>query len=236
MDDATRGYFASIERHFVERRGRPLLLSPADVARVVRWHADGIPLKAVLDGIDVHFERIVRRGKAPRRAVTLAYIEDDVLDAWAGARQRRLGRSAPGVASAPEPIATTGEHARLVGELEAAAARLASGADADRALAPSIVEAVTKLRGKAALFDATAADHDEERAEDHLRRLEKSLLTAARAALGPDVDAIESRVEAELADKRARMGEGPWHRVRLKLVDKAIRERFAIPRLSLFYT
>src|SRR6185369_5809960 len=101
MDAATQAYFRAVEEHFIRRRGRPLLLSPADVRRVGEWHAAGIPLATVVEGIDIHFDRMERRGRAPRRAVTLAFVDDDVLDAWAGARHRRTGRGAPAGEAAP---------------------------------------------------------------------------------------------------------------------------------------
>jgi hypothetical protein len=237
VQDEAREFFGAVEEHFVRRRGRPLLLSPGDVSRVARWHADGIPLKAVIDGIDLHFDRMARRGKAPRRAVTLAYLEDDVLDAWAGVRQRRLGRRTGATeAAAPEPLATPDEHRRLVEELEAAAKRLAASAGEPEAkLVAAVAAGAAKLRGKAGLFDAADPDHDEQRAEEHLRRLEKSLLTSGREALGPALFAVEAEVEREIADKRARMGEASWQRVRGQLVDKRVRERFGLPRLSLLY-
>ena len=44
-----------------------LLLSPADVRRVATWLADGIPLAAVLEGIDLHFDRLARRDRLSYR-------------------------------------------------------------------------------------------------------------------------------------------------------------------------
>ena len=48
--------------------------------------------------------------------------------------------------------------------------------------------------------------------------------------------ALEAEVSAELADKRERMSDATHERVSGHLVDKRLRERFGIPRLSLFYT
>jgi hypothetical protein len=233
VEQGEREYFEAIERRFIERRGRPLLLSPEDVARASEWHAAGIPLEAVLEGIDIHFDRMTRRGRAPRRAVTLAYVEDDVTDAWAAGKQRRLGRSADegGVSGADASL-----HAALVASLLAAAERL--GGTSPRAeVAEALRASAKKLEAKASLFDVAAPDHDPQKTEDHLRRLEKSLLTAAREALGHDpLAALEAEVAAELADKRARMAEATYARVSGHLLDKRLRERFGIPRLSLFYT
>lgn len=243
MDHEAQTYFRAVEQHFVERRGRPLLLSPDDVRRVARWHETGIPLPAVREGIDIHFDRLSRRGRAPRRAVTLAYCEDDVLDAWSGARRRRLGArptSAGTVAEAPAEAGTLagpGEHARLVAALHDAAARLrARGEGADADLAGAVLEAAAKLDRKAELFDPAREEHDEQRAEDHLRRLERSLLKRLEQVLGAErVQALADEVAEAAADKRDALGEAGWERVRAQLVARRVREHCQLPRLSIFY-
>lgn len=238
MDEATQQYFRAVEERFIERRGKALLLSPGDVARVADWHRQGIPLEAVLEAIDVHFERMQRRERAPRRAVTLAYLEDEVLDAWAGVRRRKLGRPAPaaGSGAAPTVLATRDEHARACAALRAAAERLAAGGDLERRLGEAVTAGLAKLEAKAGLFDETKPEHDDERAEDHLRRLERSILEHAREALGAGaVEALAADVLASLGDKRARMDPKALERAMTQLVDRSLRERLGIPRLSLFY-
>src|SRR5947209_9960848 len=51
-------YFTEIEEHFQRARGTSLfLLSPLDWALVESWKNAGIPLAAVLRGIDAAFEK-----------------------------------------------------------------------------------------------------------------------------------------------------------------------------------
>ena len=57
-------YFTEIEEHFQRRRGTLLLLSPLDWALMETWKDAGIPLEAVLRGIDATFDKWERR---PRR-------------------------------------------------------------------------------------------------------------------------------------------------------------------------
>lgn len=235
VTEAEKDYFRSIEERFAARRGRPLILSPADVARATDWFRQGIPVEAVLEAIEVHFERLARREREPRRAVTLAYLEDEVTDAWAGAKRRRLG-SRPRTESEPalHALATRAEHARLAQALREAASRLAAGGDAD--LAAIVERALGKLEAKAELFDETAATHDDERAEDHLRRLEKSMLDKAREAIGAEAAGqLEQQAAAALAGKLERMDERARERAAAQLMDRSLRERLGVPRLSLFY-
>src|SRR4029077_1142972 len=60
-------YFTEIEEHFQRARGTSLfLLSPLDWALVESWKNSGVPLEAVLRGIDAAFEKMARpQGKNP---------------------------------------------------------------------------------------------------------------------------------------------------------------------------
>src|SRR5437763_7858379 len=61
MQDTERNYFnyfTEIEEHFQKARGTSLfLLSPLDWALIEAWKNGGIPLEAVLRGIDAAFEK-----------------------------------------------------------------------------------------------------------------------------------------------------------------------------------
>jgi hypothetical protein len=51
-------YFTKVEEHFQSARGTDLfLLSPRDFALIESWKTSGVPLEAVLRGIDVAFEK-----------------------------------------------------------------------------------------------------------------------------------------------------------------------------------
>ena len=75
-------YFTEIEEYFWRKRGAHLLVSPLDWAIVETWQSAGIPLDAVLRGIDSAFESYQRsRRGAGRPLKSLAYCVDAVLDA-----------------------------------------------------------------------------------------------------------------------------------------------------------
>ncbi|MFM2126490.1 MAG: hypothetical protein RL328_2941, partial [Acidobacteriota bacterium] len=74
-------YFTEIEEHFQRARGTGLfLLSPVDWALIEAWKNAGIPLEAVLRGIDVAFEKW--RARPPRARLhqvnSLAYCTQAV--------------------------------------------------------------------------------------------------------------------------------------------------------------
>ncbi len=101
-------YFTEIEEYFWRKRGAHLLVSPLDWAIVETWQRAGIPLDAVLRGIDSAFESYQRSRRAAGRPLkSLAYCVDAVLDAAAqqtgGGGGRRARGQAPR-ATAAEPF------------------------------------------------------------------------------------------------------------------------------------
>src|SRR5712692_1471743 len=86
-------YFTEIEEYFWRKRGAHLLVSPLDWAIVETWQKAGIPLPAVLKGIDRAFESYQRsrRGAGGRQLKSLAYCVEAVLDAAAQDQEGAAG-------------------------------------------------------------------------------------------------------------------------------------------------
>src|SRR5207244_8056283 len=73
-------YFTEIEEHFQRARGTALfLLSPLDWALIETWKDAGIPLEAVLRGIDAAFEKWHSRKKKLHNVNSLAYCAQAVF-------------------------------------------------------------------------------------------------------------------------------------------------------------
>ena len=58
-----------------------LICSPLDWALMEMWKEAGIPLEAVLRGIDAAFDKYDRRVKKTRKVNSLAYCQQEVLSA-----------------------------------------------------------------------------------------------------------------------------------------------------------
>ena len=86
-------YFTEIEEHFQRRRGTLLLLSPLDWALMETWKNAGIPLEAVLRGIDDTFEKWERRPKRFQKVNGLAYCSQAVLTAVEEMKEAAVGAS-----------------------------------------------------------------------------------------------------------------------------------------------
>ena len=84
-------YFTEIEEHFQRRRGTLLLLSPLDWALMETWKDAGIPLEAVLRGIDATFEKWERRPKRFQKVNGLAYCSQEVLTSAEEMKEAAVG-------------------------------------------------------------------------------------------------------------------------------------------------
>lgn len=84
-------YFSEIEDAFCSRRNAPLLLSPLDFEKVAGWHAAGIPVGVVRDGIGRYFEKLDKRKTPSRKAICVSFAEDCVLKALEEHRQAMIG-------------------------------------------------------------------------------------------------------------------------------------------------
>ena len=117
-------YFTEIEEYFWRKRGAHLLVSPLDWAIVETWQKAGIPLGAVLKGIDRAFESWgrSRRAAGGRQLKSLAYCVDAVLDAAEEAQEAAVG-AGPEVKSS-RPAAEPFSRQELKSYIERNAARL----------------------------------------------------------------------------------------------------------------
>src|SRR5690242_3417148 len=90
-------YFTEIEERFQQRRGSLLMLSTLDWALIETWREAGIPLEAVLRGIDdafdKHDQRVRRSVGRVRRVNGLAWCAQSVMKATEQAMEAAVGAS-----------------------------------------------------------------------------------------------------------------------------------------------
>lgn len=232
-------YFTEIEEYFWRKRGAHLLVSPLDWAIVETWQKAGIPLEAVLKGIDRAFESWgrSRRAAGGRQLKSLAYCVDAVLDAAAEAQEAAAG-SGPEVKH-ERPAAEPFSRVELRKYLERNAARLQSAAEKERtihaALAVRLEETAKRLEETMPPAEATGA-LDLEDLERRLTVLEDKLT----ATLSADVDeevflAIRREMDRSLSPYRRKMSVGQLAQLERQYTQKRLFEHFGVPRLSLFY-
>ena len=232
-------YFTEIEEYFWRKRGAHLLVSPLDWAIVETWQKAGIPLAAVLKGIDRAFESWgrSRRAAGGRQLKSLAYCVDAVLDAAAEAQETAAG-SGPEVESA-RPAAEPFSREELKQYLARNQSRLRASAEKHRAahaaLSARLDDTAKRLEEMAPIVEAPGA-LDLEDFERRLTILEEKLT----AALSADADedsllAIRREMDRSLAPYRRKMSAEQLAQLERQYTQKRLFEHFDVPRLSLFY-
>lgn len=215
-------YFTEVEEHFQKARGSGFfLLSPLDWALIETWKNSGIPLEAVLRGIDRAFEKSRSRpSKARRQVNSLAYCAQAVAEeAQALAEAGEGGHTGAAAESAPFTLE----------ELEAHLRRIADGTRAKG------------LEDIAASLDAIAAEAGAhygklQELEQRLTVLEEKALAWLRAA-ARDEDLLEARrsMEFELRPYRSKFTADQLARLERQFLDRWMFERSGLPRYSIFY-
>ncbi len=227
-------YFTEIEERFQQRRGTVLLLSTLDWALIEMWQEAGIPLEAVLRGIDAAFDKYEARQKRARmqRVNGLAWCAQAVMQAAVEMNEAATGSA---VATAVEEESGF-EHERVATHLATAAEALDRATVADeacRATAARLRELAAEVRGGG---EGSAATVNLEGLERSLTVLEEKLYAALRAA-APEalLVGLKEHAALELAPYRSRMGAVQLRQVEQQFERKQLLVHYNLLRLSLFY-
>jgi hypothetical protein len=226
-------YFTEIEEHFQRGRGTILMLSTLDWALIETWKDAGIPLEAVLRGIDATFEKYNARPSKSRRVNGLAYCSQEVLAAAEDMKEASVGAaSAPAAVKGFDAVEIAGFLRRNAAELESAKLPSRPG------ISPGTVaqEISATLRSMAVEIENKSATSRLEDLERKLTVLEEKLFAVLLAAI-PDDDAVAVRAQADrdLAPYRSKMPAAQIEQLQKQYAHKKLLEKYGLPRLSLFY-
>jgi hypothetical protein len=224
-------YFTEIEEHFQRRRGSLLLLSTLDWALIETWREAGVPLEAVLRGIDGAFDKYdVRKGRARVRRINgLAYCAQEVMTAVEDMKEASVGA---------EPAARANASAGF--EPERIAAHLGSCAQQidGAGLTGLVGEIAHPIAGslRAVAEEVKTGAPNLEELERRLTVMEEKLFSAMLAGTA-EADLVVMREESSraLAAYRSRMQTAQIRQVEQQFLHKRLLEKYGLPRLSLFY-
>lgn len=205
----TDDYFLEIESHFAQRRNTPFILSAKDWALMKKWREEGVPLPVVIEAIDQVFERNETSGR--RKVISsLSYCRHAVKELWEERRELQICDGEP------------------VPEENAAELLEALAADVELSQAPAALASSTATEVRA-LEREKSVPRIEELLIDLERRMDEQIL----AVLPPDErTAIETTAAAALG--ATRLDEKTRQRTLEANRRRIIRERFSLPRLTLF--
>lgn len=220
-------YFTEIEEHFQRRRGSILLLSTLDWALIDTWREAGIPLVAVLRGIDDAFDKYeARQTRASqtrsrmRKVNGLAWCAQAVMEAVEAMQEAAVG-------GAPIPAESPGlEQERIARHLRTAAANFGAAS----ATIPPLNEIVARLEQLACQPLAN------EELERHLSALEEKLFAVLLTHTpAEELEHMREQAARELAPYRSRMQALQIRQIEQQFLRRRLLERYDLPRISLFY-
>ena len=215
-------YFTEIEEHFQRARGTSLfLLSPLDWALIETWKNSGVPLEAVLRGIDAAFEKWRAKKSRMQMVNSIAYCTQAVMtEAQRMADGGQLKERKPEASPFPQ------DDLRVYIEGNAAGVR-STGVAEFLPVADSLDQIVAELPALAADLEAL---------EQHLTVLEQRLIAIARSRQ-TEQEALASRreLESQLRQWRSKMSAPQIAMLEAQFLDRSTLEGARLPRLSLFY-
>jgi hypothetical protein len=217
-------YFTEIEQRFQQRRGSLLLLSTLDWALIETWREGGVPLEAVLRGIDAAFDKHeakAARAKGRGRKINgLAWAAQSVMEAVEQAQEASVGL-APAAARAH---GTGFEVHRVADYLERNAAAI------ERAgVSPDTAARLRELAAQVGTLRLEELDRT-------LSVLEERLFAAVTMdATEDELVRLRELAARELAPYRGKMQAVQIKQVQQQILQKRLLEARGLPRLSLFY-
>jgi hypothetical protein len=225
-------YFTEIEEHFQKRRGGILLLSTLDWALIETWKDAGIPLEAVLRGIDTAFENHDKR-TSPRKVNSLAYCSQAVLSTAEEMKEAAVG-------TLSETKGGKGfETAEIVAFLRRNATQLETANFLENSTLP--MKAVTRelaasLRNLAEELAVSETAPRLEQLERRLTALEEKLFGALVASSSEEqLVTVRQEADRELAPYRRKMSGPQIEQLQKQFLHKRLLEKSGLTRLSLFY-
>ena len=229
-------YFSEIEERFSRRRGSLLLLSTLDWALIETWREAGIPLEAVLRGIDEAFDKhdakLLHAKGRMRKVNGLAWCSQAVMQAV-----EDIAEAATGAAKTTqhETVESGFETERVARFLEENAKAIEAVETTQTFASPVFLETARRLRELAeSMRGAAPLPLDE--LDRTLTVLEEKLF-AALMNTAPEAEIVSLREQAdrELAPYRAKMGAVQIRQIQTQFLQKRLLEARSLPRLSLFY-
>ena len=229
-------YFTEIEEYFWKKRGAHLLVSPLDWAIMETWQKAGVPLEAVLKGIDRAFESYGRSRRGAGRALkSLAYCTDAVLEAAEEAQEAAAGRAPKNGRAAAEPF-TRDELRAYFAKNAKQVANVAEVQLVEHVgLAKQLAQITQSLESSLVLLDAPGT-LDLEDLERRLTVLDEKVQGALTNHASEEVMLrIRREVDGQLAPYRRKMKAEQLALVERQYTQKRLLDEFGLPRLSLYY-
>ncbi len=227
-------YFTEIEERFQQRRGSLLMLSTLDWALIETWREAGVPLEAVLRGIDDAFDKFdakrLRSSTRVKKVNGLAWCAQSVLVAVEAIREAATG--AGPAAGAPKESGFEAE--RMSRYLDGNASKMESLTlpPLARELGDEVVRRLRVLAEEVRMGRGGTLEELDRTLTVLEERVVGALMTATPEG---ELVALREQAARELAPYRGKMQAVQIRQVQQQFLQKRLMEARGVPRLSLFY-
>lgn len=251
-------YLTEVEEFFVSKRGAPMLISPLDWALVESWQKMGIPLHIVLRGINKSFEGSNVDNKLNKRVNTLFYCQQQVLSNFKDYVESQVGGSSINLLPSSDNVnniakdtanknttkkeneAENFHKQQILGYLKECCEELEqpqahATQQGLQILSETLYRVKDKLKELIKKLENTSVI-DIENLERDLTLLEEMMYFSLRKDLSAqEFSEVEKEADKQLRSHKKTMDTNIYKQTLDNFVSKRLRERYFIPRLSLFY-
>ena len=214
---STLSYLETVEQHFQAARGSAFFrFSPLDWALVEAWEKEGVPLEAVLRGIDRTFENWRRMPRARTEKVnSIAYCAQMIA-----AEAQSMANVAPVASSRANPPFPIEEVREFVTR------------NASTVRDKGYAELAAELES----LDLQTLYSDLEQLERRLTAIEERMIARLHVSASDEM-LFEARraLDRELKPYRGKMTPDQLERLEKQFLERRLLESAGLPRLSLFY-
>ncbi len=237
-------YFTEIEEEFVKRRGSHLLVSPLDWSLMEMWKQRGIPLHIVLRGINASFDSYDQRANRGRRVNSLFYCQQEVEAVFNEYCESRVGsnnngQTAKGTGSnghrKEDSTFTAAAVKDYLAEQNEALRQLINKHSSDIVLSETFER--TSMRLEQVIEDLSSTENISlESLETDLTMIEEVILDSLKECSGQEkLEQIRSEGDRLLHSYKQNMELEIYRQTLDNFIARRLREKYRIPRLSLFY-
>lgn len=217
-------YLEEVENYFVKEKGRGLILSSKDMMLVKGWQEKGLPLEVVLKGIRTTFENL--KGQE-RKIASISYCQPEILRVWDEYRESKVGTA---------ELKEEGKEDFIPRKIESIKRRLLTLIDKSK---PTKIKSV--LKQTCHELDRLRLKIEKNRIKD-LDPVEKELTEIDQQTLNKlfmkldesEKMRIESSCAEQLRAEELRMSREAYEETRAVLINKALRNKFSLPVISLY--
>ncbi len=235
-------YFTEIEEEFVRRRGSHMLVSPLDWSLIEAWKQRDVPLHVVLRGIKTSFDSYDEKPRRGRKVNSLFYCQQEVEAMFAEYLESRVGGNHAGQneesngTDEAKPAGGQFNRAALIDYLTDHLASINRLMERnEKRLAEVFARASSRL--ERIIEDLQTSDRVSlEALEADLTLVEEMILEGLREDAGEEaLTGLKKEGNQQLRAYKQTMEREFFDQTLANFMANKLRERYSVPRLSLFY-